>query len=104
MLERGVRARLVRPFPPNSPKQPLEWYKQLMRKGFQFKQSTSAQFSFDVFDRKEVVLWLNDRPNLPPSEVAWIHHPPLARMLLSRFEEVWAHGSPLDFRLFSQKP
>lgn len=93
MLERGVKARLVRPFPQNSPKQQLKWYNDLMRKGFQVRQSAHAQFSFDVFDRREVVLWLNDRPNLPPSEVAWVHHPPLAKLLLTHFEEVWSHAS-----------
>jgi hypothetical protein len=98
MLERGVKARLVRPFPPNSSKQALKWYRDLMKKGFRVKQSERAQFSFDVFDRKEVVLWLNDRPNLPPSEVAWVHHPPLARLLLAYFEEVWSQASPLSLR------
>ncbi len=100
MLGRGVKARLVRPFPPNAPKQTLKWYEELMRKGFQFKQSEHTPFSFDVFDGKEVVLWLNDRPNLPPSEVAWIHHPPLARVLLAYFEEIWSRATPADSTLF----
>ena len=56
MLERGVKARLVRPFPPNSSNQTLQWYKELIKKGFQLKQSALVPFSFDVFDRKEVVL------------------------------------------------
>jgi sugar-specific transcriptional regulator TrmB len=97
MLERGVKARLVRPFPPNIPKQPLGWYRELMREGFRFRESDDAPFSFDIFDKKEVVLWLNDRPNLPPSEVAWIHHPPLARVLLKSFEEIWSHSTPPQF-------
>lgn len=100
MLERGVKARLMRPFPSTTPQQQLRWYKELMKKGFEFRHSKHAHFSFDIFDRKEVVLWLNDRPNLPPSEVAWIHHPPLARMLLTYFEEAWSRANPPQLKLF----
>jgi sugar-specific transcriptional regulator TrmB len=100
MLERGVKARLVRPFPPNMPKQPLEWYMDLMRKGFEFGQSKVVQFSFDIFDGREIVLWLNDRPSLPPSEIAWIHHPPLARILQTYFEGIWSRATQIDAKRF----
>lgn len=103
MLDRGVKARLVRPFPLDASKQVLKWYVELVRKGFKFRQYEHASFSFDVFDGKEVVLWLNDRPSLPPSEVGWMHHPPLARLLRSYFEEIWADAIPADSLFRSAK-
>lgn len=96
MLERGVRARLVRPFPASMTKQQAKWYHDLAKKGFEFRHSEQATFSFDIFDRKEVVLWLNDRPHQPPSEVAWIHHPPLGKILASYFQEIWSKASRID--------
>ena len=92
MLKRGVKMRLVRPFAHVNSRE-FKWYKELMRLGFKFRESEHAPFSFDIFDNKEVVLWLNDRPSQPPSEVAWIHHSPLAAILRSYFEGVWSSAN-----------
>ncbi|HEY6282985.1 MAG TPA: helix-turn-helix domain-containing protein [Nitrososphaerales archaeon] len=98
MLQRGVRLRLIRPFPSIS-KSYAEWYLRLIRRGFEVRSSVRVDFSFDVSDGKDALLWLNDRSDRPPSDLLWLRRTPLAPLLAAHFETLWAEAKPVEDRL-----
>jgi sugar-specific transcriptional regulator TrmB len=98
MLQKGIKLRLIRPFPLMR-RLYVGWYLRLISKGFEIRSSTQVDFSFDVSDCKEVLIWLNDRTDCPATEVLWLHRTPLARLLAAHFEKLWVNAEPVKNRL-----
>jgi sugar-specific transcriptional regulator TrmB len=99
MLERGVRLRLIRPFPPSMRKRTVEWYVRLIEKGFEIRSSKEVEFSFDVSDQSKAVVWLNESAERPATKLLWLEHAHLARLLSAHFEQLWENAEPVGGRL-----
>ena len=95
MLKRGVKARLVRPFPSTMVARHRSSYRELLRQGFQIRDLRHPDISFDVFDRREVLLWLDEDNRGGAGGVTWIRHAGLARVMELHFETVWASAPPV---------
>lgn len=94
MLERGIKMKLIRPFPAEIRRRHIDWYLRLMRKGFEIRSSEDIEFSFDISDATSSIIWLNDRADHPPTEAVWFQHVPLARILRENFEMLWRSATP----------
>lgn len=98
MLHKGIKLRLIRPFPPMR-RLYVGWYLRLISKGFEIRSSTQVDFSFDVSDHKDAVVWLNDRTDRPATEVLWLRGTPLAGLLAAHFERLWENADPVKDEL-----
>jgi sugar-specific transcriptional regulator TrmB len=96
MLERGVKFRLIRPFPSSMRRRHAEWYSQLVEAGAELRMSDRVEFAFDVSDSRNAVIWLNETSARPPSEAVWLRHQPMATLLKRHFEEMWRKSNPVD--------
>jgi hypothetical protein len=94
MLKRGIEARLIRTFPPNMPAHQKELYRDLQKEGFQIRVLKTPEISFDVFDHRDVLLWLDEGTGRAASGITWIRHASLAKVLETYFDTVWESALP----------
>lgn len=99
MLQRGIRMKLIRPFPSNMRRIHVDWYLRLIKRGFDIRSSGDVEFSFDVSDATNAVVWLNERADHPPTEAVWLRHVPMSRLLREHFEKLWRSATPVENRL-----
>jgi sugar-specific transcriptional regulator TrmB len=99
MLRLGIKMKLLRPFPGDMRRSQVGWYLRLIKRGFEIRSSKEVEFSFDVSDSTNAVVWLNERVDHPPTEAVWFRHAPLARMLREHFQKLWRSATPVEGRL-----
>jgi sugar-specific transcriptional regulator TrmB len=96
MLRKGVKMKLIRPFFRSMQRRHVEWYLRLIKRGFEIRSLENVEFSFDVSDATSAVIWLNERPDHPPTEAVWLQHAPMARILTEHFEKLWVSATPVE--------
>jgi sugar-specific transcriptional regulator TrmB len=99
MLQLGVKMKLIRPFQRDMRKRHVDWYLRLIERGFEIRSSEDVDFSFDVSDATNAVIWLNERADHLPTEAVWLRHAPMARLLRERFENLWQSATQVESRL-----
>ena len=91
VLAKDKSVRVIRAFTNKWSKKDLEEYEGLIGLGTRIRHLNYKGLTFAIFDAKTVVLWL---PPHPSQTTVWFDLPPLADVLLSRFEELWKSAEP----------
>lgn len=103
MLGRGIRFRLIRPFPLSMRRRHAEWYSRLVEAGAELRTSDKVEFAFDVSDTRNAVVWLNETSARPPTEAVWLRHQPMAALLKDHFEETWRKANQVNLNRISSE-
>jgi sugar-specific transcriptional regulator TrmB len=99
-LKNGKSVRVVRQVTELWTEEELERYEEVIKSGSQVRYLDIEEIPlrFAVFDGKDVILVFPSEAESPTTqtiEALWLRIPPLAKILLTCFEELWKKGKPM---------